>query len=261
MKTRKANRTHRLILVLIAITVAALTTIVTLRGKGQVGDKVTPPDSRKQKEEVESQFPTAELETPEPADPEKRNRRRKKSARYDNHHLVNRNDGYGDAVESVFFDEWDLGLPAIPAPQSEVVVAGDVTDARAYLSNDKTGIYSEFEITVGEVFKNGASAPLGVNSTIIAERAGGAVRYPSKGKYLYRVSGQGMPRVGKRYVFFLKAAGLAQTFRIVTAYELRGDKVFPLDSAEQFGPYKGTDDARFLSAVRDAVGRPVTEVK
>ncbi|HKG12075.1 MAG TPA: hypothetical protein VKB12_02005 [Pyrinomonadaceae bacterium] len=261
MKTRKTNRTHRLILVSIAITVAALTTIVTLSGQGQVGGEGTPPDSRRQKEEVESQFPTAELEAPEPADPEKRNQRRKKSARYNNHHLVNRSDGYSDAVESVFFDEWDLGLPAIPAPQSEVVVTGDVTNARAYLSNDKTGIYSEFEITVGEVFKNSASAPLGVNSTVIAERAGGAVRYPSKGKYLYRVSGQGMPRAGKRYVFFLKATGLEQTFGIVTAYELRGGKVFPLDSAEQFDTYKGMEGGKFLAALRSAIGRPEADVK
>ena len=250
-----------LFLTFVAVTAAVLTTVVTLRGQEQASNESAPPGKQLQREEIESQFPAAELEAPEPTDPEERARRRKKSARYDKHNFVNPHDGSGRGTETELVSEWDLGLPAIPSSRSDVIAVGNVTDARAYLSNDKTGIYSEFKVTVEEVLKNSAAAPLLVNDFICVERIGGAVRYPSKGKYLYRVAGQGMPLVGKRYVFFLKANELAQTFDVITAYESRGDKVFPLDSAQQFDAYKGMDWAIFVGVLRGAIARPGVEIK
>jgi len=244
-----------------AVTVAVLTTIGTLRGQGQAGNGAASPDKQRQREEFVSQFPVAESGVPEPADPEERARRRKRSARYDNRHFVNPHDASGRGTETNLVSEWDLGLPAIPSSQSEVIAVGNVTDAQAHLSNDKTGIYSEFKVTVEEVLKNGASTPLAVNDLIYVERIGGAVRYPSKGKYVYSVSGQGMPSAGKRYVFFLNTTGLAQTFDVITAYELRDNKVFPLDSPQQFDAYRGMDEEKFLRVLRDVIARPETEVK
>lgn len=256
---RLSNRT--LFLTLVAFTAAALTTIVTLRGQGQSEGEGTPPDKQRQREEFESRFPVTDFESQEPADPDKRNSRRRKSGRHDNSHFVNKGDAAGGSVESVFFDERDSGLPAVPVSQSEAVLVGSVVDAQAYLSNDKTGVYSEFNVAVEEVLKNSVSAPLAAKSVVSMEREGGTVRYPSKGKYLYRISGQGMPRVGKRYVFFLKATEPPQTFEIIAAYELRGGKVVPLDSAQQFDAYKNMEEVVFLDGLRNAVERPGGEVK
>jgi hypothetical protein len=41
-------------------------------------------------------------------------------------------------------DHWWLHLPALPIAQSDVVVVGAITGSRAFLSNDKHAIYSEF---------------------------------------------------------------------------------------------------------------------
>lgn len=249
------------LLLFTAVTVSVLTTIVTLRGQGQAGNnKAASPDEQRQREEFVGQFPVVELESPEAADPEERAQRRKRSARYDNRHFINPHDASGRGTETNLVSEWDLGLPAMPSSQSEVIAVGNVTDAQAHLSNDKTGIYSEFTVAVEDVLKNRASTPLAVNDLIYVERMGGAVRYPSKGKYVYSVSGQGMPGAGKRYVFFLKAAGLAQTFDIITAYELRDNKVVPLDSPQQFDAYRGMDEKKFLGLLRDVIARPETEV-
>ena len=249
----------KLFLISVAITVSALTTVVTLHGRGRTQDAKAP-DVRQRKEEQESQVPTVDFDAADPSDPQLRALRRKKSARYDNNHFVNKNDASGGATESVFFDEWDSGLPALPAAQSDAVVVGEVTDAQAHLSNDKTGIYSEFKTIIEEVFKNPVSTLTGGNPVYL-ERKGGAVRYPSGRRYLYRISGQGMPRVGRRYVFFLRATEVAQTFRIITAYELRGSKVFPLDSAEQFDALTGVEELKFLNRLREDIGRPGGEVR
>ena len=148
-----------------------------------------------------------------------------------------------------------FGLPPLPAVQSEVILIGEVSAWRAHLSNDKTGIYSEFPVRIEEVLKNASSSPLHGGGRVYLERVGGAVRYPSGRKFTYRVAGQNVPGIGLRYVFFLKPAGEEQTFEIVTAYELRGDKVFPLDSAEQFDTYKEMGQAKFLERLRNAIGR------
>lgn len=256
---RLSSRT--LFLILVACTVAALTTIVTLRGQGQSGGEGMPPDKQRQREEFESQFPVTDFDSQEPADPDKRNLRRRKSSRHDNNRFVNKSDATGGAVESVFFDERDFGLPALPVSQSEAILLGSVVDAQAYLSNDKTGVYSEFNVAIEEMLKNSVSAPLSIKSIVSMEREGGAVRYPSKDKYVYRISGQGMPRIGKRYVFFLKATEPPQTFEIITAYELRGGRVVPLDSAQQFDAYKNVEEAVFLNGLRNAVERLGEEVK
>jgi hypothetical protein len=42
---------------------------------------------------------------------------------------------------------------ALPTHISNAVVIGEVTDAKAYLSEDRTSVYSEFTIRVGEVLK------------------------------------------------------------------------------------------------------------
>src|ERR1044072_5072468 len=252
---------HRtFILIFAAVTTAVLTTIVTLRGQGQAGQKGALLDNRQQKEEFESQFPVTDFDSQEPAGIDERNLRRRKSSRYDNNHLVNKGDASSDATESVFFDERDSALPAAPSSQSDVILVGNVADARAYVSNDKTGVYSEFNVTIEETLKNRSSMPLVVNSAVSLEREGGAVRYPSKGKYLYRISGQGMPRVGRRYVFFLKATDPQQNFRIITAYELRGSNIYPLDYTEQIDEYKDADADKFLNAQNNAIAHPETEL-
>lgn len=239
-----------LLLMAVVLVVAVSTTVFALlRGalSAPGGDGQKTPD--KQQEATDDGIPTVDFDLPEPGDPNERAKRREKSSRYDDSVFVRKDDATGSAVESSYVSEWDLGLPALPAGESAVVVTGEVLEARAHLSNDKTGIYSEFTTRVEEVFKNSGHVPLAPGAIITLERPGGAVRYSTGRRHRYLVSGQNLPRRGRRYVFFLNAAAAGEGFPIITAYELKGGKAFPLDSADQFGAYKGMGEVEFIGAV------------
>lgn len=139
---------------------------------------------------------------------------------------------------------------------------GETTDAQAYLSNDKSGVYTEFTVRVDEILKNDITAPLIVGETVAAQREGGRVRFPSGRVQRYRTHYQHLPRAGRRYVLFLKRNDDGQAYYIRTGYELRVGHVHPLDGVNmnkgaselpQFAAYKNADEATFLRALRDAV--------
>jgi hypothetical protein len=135
-----------------------------------------------------------------------------------------------------------------------------VVDAQAYLSDDKTGVYSEFSIRIDEVFKNDSLKPGFPGGLVVAERYGGRVRFPSGRVTFYGNRDQGMPRLGGRYVFFLERDD--QQYSILTAYELSSGRIYPLDGRNTPGrdransvgdDYENTDATRFLSDLQKAL--------
>jgi hypothetical protein len=120
-------------------------------------------------------------------------------------------------------------VSALPVTQSDVILVGEVTDAKAYLSNDRVGIYSEFAIRADEVLKNGSPLLITPTGSVVLEREGGRVRFPSGSVQRYAIANQGMPQVGKRYLLFLKSIEDDQDFSIITGYELNTGRVSPLD--------------------------------
>lgn len=247
-----------LLLTVLAITV--LSALAALPNQEQNG--TTPP---KQESTEEDQLPVADHAAPEPADPEKRAKRRARGKGYDRQSWVmepHPQSGGGDVkrLDSSLM----LEMPAFPTASSDAVVIGETTDAQAYLSNDKSGVYTEFTVRVDEILKNDTTVPLIVSETVAAQREGGRVRFPSGRVQRYRTHYQHMPRAGRRYVLFLKRNDDGQAYYIRTGYELRGGRVHPLDGVNmnkgaselpQFAAYKGADEATFLSAVRDAVAK------
>lgn len=210
-------------------------------------------------QEVDDQLPVADAAALEPIDLDKRTKRRKKGKQHDKQGSQPITEA-PYPVNRTWSSHWWQGLPAIPAAQSDVVLIGEITDTQAYLSNDKTGIYSEFTVRAGEVLKNDDNASLFPGSMITAERFGGAVRFPSGAIQRYATSNQRMPLVGRQYVLFLKRLDQEQDFSLITGYELRGQRVVPLDGAHidqgaklPFDDYKGTDASSFLNIVRDAI--------
>lgn len=149
----------------------------------------------------------------------------------------------------------------IPVAASQVVTVGEVTSARAYLSDDKTSVYSEFVVSLTQILKNDASQPLFVGAEIAIERSGGKVRFPS-GKVLLRGAayGRNMPVVGRQYIFFLADNKNSDDFSLLTAYELHSGSVFALDhtpegdsKSRQFAEYEefeGMDENLFLNRIR-----------
>jgi hypothetical protein len=243
MRSNKFNQFSLLIALAIVVAITAAMSF----GHDGTSDMYASQEKGKSQED---QIPVAIFAASETDNLAERNQRRVKNRRYDNRRPQPIHELEDDVEELPLITHWEWKISAIPSAQSDVIAIGEVADAQAYLSNDKTGVYSEFTILLKEVLKNGTSAPLKSDDSIVAEREGGAVRFPSGRVQRYRIANQGMPRKGQAHVFFLKRNDLEQGFSIITAYQLRDGRVVPLDTGAKFSVYKGAEEEAFLGAVR-----------
>lgn len=158
---------------------------------------------------------------------------------------------------------------ALPVAESNLIVVGKIADAKAYLSSDRTDIYSEFSVIIEEVLKVNSSISLTPGAIITTERRGGAVRFQSAKVLRLGSLGKNAPQVDRRYVLFLTYSNEGEAFPIITGYELRRGKVFPLDGVleeggsipqfEAYRIYKGTDEITFLRNLRSIVDQSSRE--
>jgi hypothetical protein len=216
---------------------------------------------------AEAKQKPADYAAPEPADPVKRDKRRAKSKRYDRQGMVAQPNSRATGAETQRIASWMHKAPALPVEMSDAIVIGEITDAQSYLSNDKSGVYTEFTVRIGQALKNDNAAPLALNATLVAQREGGRVQFPSGRIQRYTFHFQGMPHTGSQYVLFLKRNEDGESYYIRTGYELRAGRAFPLDGVDlppgatelpQFAAYKDVDEATFLSEVRAAIVNPST---
>lgn len=153
--------------------------------------------------------------------------------------------------------------PAIPAGASDVVIAGEVLEGKAFLSEDKTSVFSEFTIKVNRILKNSTSETINAGDSISISRGGGAVRFPS-GKVIRNLfDGKPMPEIGGEYVMFLKYDAEAKDYPMITGYQFKDDRVIPLDGIQIDGQvveqlashqgYKGMNKTDFLNLVQYAI--------
>jgi hypothetical protein len=232
---------------LIILAVLAATVIAQLRNN----EKSQPHNQQKRGQIDEEQWPLTDFETHLPADPIKRAKRLKRGKKFDNPKVTVEPDA--DYGQSITNDHWHLSIPALPTAQSNIIVIGNITGSRAYLSDNKTGIYSEFEFQVERVLK-GDNQVVSTGNMIDVVREGGRVKQSSGRITRYSIHGQNMPRVGKRYLLFLTRTDSEQAFDIMTGYELRAGKIFPLDEAgDKFELYKGVDEADFFNTLQEAI--------
>lgn len=147
---------------------------------------------------------------------------------------------------------WWQGMSALPVAQSDAIVVGFVHDARAYLSNNRSVVYSEFSVRVDEILKD-APNPLNEGQEIVAQRLGGAVIFPSGKVQHYRISKQGFPRTDEKYILFLKSNG--EDYDIITGYAVGSGRVVPLDRGANlpFASYQGKSVDYFLTEVKQAI--------
>jgi hypothetical protein len=205
-----------------------------------------------------NQFPIVDFISPEEPDAAKREKREKKSKKYNKPVME-----VDERLVSISINaNWGDDLSALPVDKSVAIIVGQITDRAAYLSADKTGVYSEFTISVEKVLKNSSGVTLSEGGSIAVERDGGRVRFPSGHITISRIPGQGMPLLGKRYVLFLThnfpIRGLQEKdLYILTGYELRGGKVYPLDYQDIDRPlstkYKGADEAALMGELLTAI--------
>lgn len=190
-----------------------------------------------------SQFPILDYEKKSTAT-KSDNKERKK---YNNRHAPR----ISESSDSIFStSDWEVDLPALPVTKSAAVILGEITQAQAQLSEDETNIYSEFTVQIASILKNDNNSSLGVGKSVVVERLGGRLRLPSGKVIVSQTDKQDLPRTGKRYVLFLTRDEGDEDFHILTGYELREGKVFPLDKLRPGHPitaYTGTSETSFFT--------------
>jgi len=260
-------RRNILLLVLAVISAATFLTTKSLITNGQRSQTSQP--TKETLDERLSRLPITDFTAPEPADPEMRRLRRARNKR-------NNISGVPEELKRVLNDNMEPVLlhltwthqpdePAIPASNSDAIVTGTVKEVKAYVSTDRTTVYSEVTLNIEEVLKRPPGHPLASGLTLSAERQGGAVRFPS-GKILRRGSlGRNIPEAGRRYLLFLKYNEDGEDFSIVTGYQLLDNRVLPLDGEGDLekggnGPpfrnyerYRNAEAVTFLNEVRAAI--------
>lgn len=209
------------------------------------------------------QFPIVDLAASSAADESEKAVRARKSKKYNNKGGAE----ISEELNVTFVVNDVLGrLPALPVDKSSVVLIGEIIDAKAYLSEDKTAVYSEFEVRIRACLKNTSKQVLTTGEQLAVERFGGRVRLPSGKIFIAAVDNQEMPRVGGKYLLFLTndfigAKHSDEDFNILMGYELRGGKVFPLDRTSSNHPiarYNDKDESTLLTDLSSLLGTSAT---
>lgn len=205
---------------------------------------------------------------PESKDPKQRAKRNAKNNRYD------RNDAHAKRLPDLASGGGAIRgneqqpPPPVPVKQSDAIVICRVTRAQPYLTSSETGMYTEVDVAVEQLLKNNEVPSAVVGGILTVDREAGAIRLPDRRVIRYETGGMGgVPRNGHRYLLFLKRVHNGADLAIVTGYELRAGKVFPLDAATQVfdpatgmitrkAPFDGVDETSFLAVLQNALASP-----
>jgi hypothetical protein len=146
-------------------------------------------------------------------------------------------------------------LPSLPIAESDAVVIGTIKESSAIFTKNMSAIYSEFTFDVERVFKTD-TLPVAVGQSFVAERRGGAVRFPSGAVQEFRHYEMQYPRIGGRYLLFLKRETEVNV-SIKTGYELLDGKVRPLDDYQAFQVYKDQPESDLIADLTSALEKGV----
>ena len=216
---------------LIIITTLALAAIIfTLPSRSNNTATSQQQERSGKKQGTQDEMPIAVFSVSEPVDPTEQVLRKARNSRYDNSYTTRFDQARSDTVERSRISHFWINMP------------------------DKTGAYSEFTIRIEKALKDDGRLSSGV---LIVEREGADVKLPDGRILRYRIADQGMPRVGSRYVLFLKYETQGNDYHILTGYRLYNGHVFPLDDAiGRFAAYKDSDEVTFMNAVEAAIVNP-----
>jgi hypothetical protein len=152
--------------------------------------------------------------------------------------------------------------PALPVDRSDAIITGRVSDAQAFLTAERNVVFTEFTVQVENTFKGST------DSTIVAERIGGKVRFPS-GKILTRGSVGRFPSVNDEVILFLKRDETGKSYSIITGYRIIDAKVFPLDGYNPgtdqklvagYKEWRGKEQQAFVAKLNEAIKKASKEV-
>jgi hypothetical protein len=139
-------------------------------------------------------------------------------------------------------------------PDAHCVIVGVVTDAAAFLSPNRKYVYSEFRVRVETVLKRDQTQPVNPGDSVVTNRTGGSLRFPSGHIRDFVIHGDGFPAVGGRYLFFLsQGEGMVGRYFLSVGYQLKDGTVFGLDDNGPYAGHNGMIEEAFLKEVRTAI--------
>ncbi|HEX8335520.1 MAG TPA: hypothetical protein VF621_02250, partial [Pyrinomonadaceae bacterium] len=158
-------------LLLVPVFAAAVMTVVaTLRAQQSPPQSAEEQNRTRQLYEHLDKFPAADYDASD--DLLKHPGRKSKSKKY-NRPTRRKFDASNPSIASMS-NEWEWGLEStLPVRQSSAIVVATVSEARAFLSEDKAHVYSEYSVQVETVIKNFDDGSAKAGDTLVAERQGG----------------------------------------------------------------------------------------
>ena len=96
--------------------------------------------------------PIADFNPPEPTDPNEREVRKKRNKKYNNPNKPETVAKLNEKMNIISFGGWTARIPDPAFPKwSNFVAIGRVTSANAFVSDDESNIYSEFNFQTGKI--------------------------------------------------------------------------------------------------------------
>jgi len=240
----------------IVILTAMSLVLGTADGFGQESDPApSQPAPTPQSQETPdlSKYGVVEYNSPPIEDRRKWERRHQINRRYDNQDWVVKSisnpevGGVGKITE-------DPPPPLFPIDESALIVVGKIETVKAYLSNDKGGVYTEFTIRVEDLLKGDPSMKQDPKK-VTADREGGLVVYPNGQQVMYQNSNLGLPQLGSKYLFFLRKDELSPNLEILTSYDLSSNPIMQMEMGRDFDEFKGQSKRAFIETVRNEIAR------
>jgi hypothetical protein len=148
-------------------------------------------------------------------------------------------------------------LDPFPVAPSAAIVVGTVLSGKAFVSKDRTYVYSDYQVRVDRILKQDALASIAVGEQIVVSRGGGTIHFPSGHIRDYLTNGEGFPAIGSQCLFFLGKPNFPEHEYeqiIGSLYQLSGGKVHPLDT-EQLTLFDDMSDVVFLAEVEQAIAK------
>ena len=147
-------------------------------------------------------------------------------------------------------ESWIESLAAVPLERSDLIIAGSATKVRAYLSQNKSSVYSEYEVRISEILyaKDRSSIP-SPEQTIVLNREGGSVRFPSGHVQTYQLAGSGSLEETANYLIFLRKDEDLRGYILLTAYKVEDEKVYPIDNVRTDKIFHGMAQAELLKEI------------
>jgi hypothetical protein len=163
-------------------------------------------------------------------------------------------DGDTETTDLKIYDYAGGMIRTLPAQTSAAVIIGTVLSGKAYLFHDHSYVYSDYSIQIDEILKPDAAASLVVGGQLVAYRPGGAIRFPAGHVRNVLNQGQGYPKVGAQYLFFLSRPDVnirEYGMTLFATYELTNGQVFPIDDG--MDQYEGKSEAVLLDQVKKLI--------